>query len=133
MACHHCGICHIEPSLISALEELRKIVGKPLTVTCGYRCVTHNNETGGTRDSMHIRGKAADITFAGPLSALYVNAESVDAFHGGGIGVYPDEGFIHVDVRDGSARWGRVKGKYVGLAEALKVLTNKESKKGSKK
>jgi hypothetical protein len=51
---------------------------------------------------------------------MYRLAEDVEAFRNGGIGVYPDKGFIHVDVRDGRARWGQFGGKYVALAKALK-------------
>jgi hypothetical protein len=48
---------------------------------------------------------------------LAAKVEFVD----GGLGVYPDSNFIHVDVRGTKARWGRIKGEYVGWEQALPV------------
>jgi len=50
---------------------------------------------------------------------MYELAERVTAFREGGIGVYPERGFIHVDIREGRARWGHLGGKYVSLEEAM--------------
>jgi uncharacterized protein YcbK (DUF882 family) len=121
-SCIHCGLCHVEPLLIKALEELRILVGLPIKVLCGCRCVTHNSEIGGAKDSMHICGKAADIRINLPLKEFFDLCERVPAFKNGGIGIYPDEGFIHVDIREGKARWARVKGKYVSLDAGFKAL-----------
>jgi hypothetical protein len=50
---------------------------------------------------------------------MYRLAQEVPGFYGGGIGLYPDDGFIHVDVRGHEARWAKVRGQYVGIEEAL--------------
>ena len=50
---------------------------------------------------------------------MFDKAIMIPAFANGGIGVY-DEGFIHVDVRDGKARWARINGNYVGIDEFFK-------------
>jgi len=60
------------------------------------------------------RPRCADLGPVCPGDAL---AGQVEAFHQGGIGVYPDEVFIHVDVRGKKDRWVRVDGRYVGVEE----------------
>lgn len=117
-ACPDCGRMRLDPRLIPALQQLRNLGPEPIIVDDGYRCPEHNKEVGGVVDSQHILGKAADIRIQGlTLQQMYDRAKSVEAFYQAGIGVY-DGGFIHVDVRDGAARWSRKGGVY----GPLKVL-----------
>lgn len=79
---------------------------------------------------MHLYGKASDISIASvSVKAMYEAACLVPSFNDGGIGIYPDNNFVHVDVRNGHARWARVgkgkKEKYVSLEEGLKVCSTK--------
>jgi len=121
LACRCCDRIEINQRLVDALQELRDLAGLPIRVTSGYRCPEHNRAIGGATRSQHLLGTAADISVRGMTPGqMYRLAENVEAFRNGGIGVYPDKGFIHVDVRDGRARWGQLDGKYVALAEALK-------------
>ena len=46
----------------SVLDPLRKLYGKPIKVTSGYRCPKLNAAVGGSQNSQHMRGEAADIT-----------------------------------------------------------------------
>jgi uncharacterized protein YcbK (DUF882 family) len=104
-----CGLDTPDPLLVSALEDLReKIGGIPITIISGCRCAKHNAKVGGVDASTHETGKAADITAPGlALPALDAAAQRVPAFALGGIGVYPKDGHLHVDVRDTGkpARW----------------------------
>jgi len=119
--CRCCGRAEINQRLVDALQELRDLAGLPVRVTSGYRCPEHNQAIGGATRSQHLLGTAADIVVRGIIPAeMYRLAEDIEAFHNGGIGVYPDKGFIHVDVRDRRARWGQLGGKYVALGKALK-------------
>ncbi|PXF60098.1 MAG: peptidase M15 [Deltaproteobacteria bacterium] len=120
-ACRCCGRTKINQRLVDALQELRDLTGEPVRISSGYRCPEHNQAIGGATRSQHLLGTAADIVVIGMTPAeMYRLAEDVEAFRNGGIGVYPDKGFIHVDVRDGRARWGQLDGKYVALVKALK-------------
>jgi len=121
MACRcGCGQCEIDPRLLAALEELRSLAGRPVIVTSGYRCPEHNRKKGGTSNSLHLSGRAADVRITGlSIREMLDLAVQVADFRHGGIGVYPDDGVIHVDVRGKKARWARVKGRYVGLEEGL--------------
>jgi zinc D-Ala-D-Ala carboxypeptidase len=90
--------------LAAALEDLRKLAGGPLTITSGYRCPAHNERVGGARNSQHTQGIAADIVSKKfTPKELADLAEKIPAFVNGGLGVYSR--WIHVDVRNGRARW----------------------------
>ena len=43
------------------LDPLREAYGRPIRVNSGYRCPKLNNLVGGTTNSQHMRGEAADI------------------------------------------------------------------------
>ena len=43
------------------LEEIRKLLGVPLRVTSGYRCLALNRAIGSQDTSDHIKGRAADF------------------------------------------------------------------------
>lgn len=114
------GECKVNPRLINALETLRSLAGKPIHIDSGYRSPATNEAAGGVGHSQHMEGNAADISIEGlDTFQLYVLADQVLAFQGGGIGIYPGSNFIHVDVRDGRARWARVNGEYKKIQEAM--------------
>jgi uncharacterized protein YcbK (DUF882 family) len=118
LACPHCGELQLDPKLVPALEALRSLAGAPIDVHDAYRCAVHNKEVGGVPNSEHMTGKAADVVIEGKsLQEMYNLAVQVPDFLNGGIGVY-DGQFIHVDVRDGKARWSRIAGHY-GALDAL--------------
>lgn len=43
------------------LDPLRRIYGKPIIISSGYRCPKLNTLVGGVSNSWHIQGNAADI------------------------------------------------------------------------
>lgn len=105
-ACKCCGTDGIDQKLVSALQELRELVNKPITVNSAYRCPVHNKAIGGSKNSQHMLGTAADIVIhVMTVSEMAHQAEQIDSFHNGGIGTYPARGFIHVDVRGHKSRW----------------------------
>jgi uncharacterized protein YcbK (DUF882 family) len=115
LACRHCGELRVQEPLVRALEELRELAGAALLVLDGYRCPEHNLEMGKVPDSEHTKGWAADLTIPGrSLQEMYELALQVPQFFEGGIGVY-DQNYLHVDVRQGKARWACVRGQYVGI------------------
>ena len=105
-ACPHCGLCLIDRGFMIALNQLRELAGRPIKINSGYRCAKHNAAIGGAPHSQHKLGKAADIVIAGlTVNEMVELAEQVDAFRNGGIGAYPQAGFIHIDNRGYRARW----------------------------
>lgn len=106
--CPHCGGANlVTQALLDALEDLRLVAGSvPITVDSAYRCPAHNLEVGGVPGSEHTRGTAADIRIHGMSPrAMYEAARLVPAFLHGGIGVDEHRGYVHVDVRQHTARW----------------------------
>lgn len=48
-------------SLAEGLENVRKLLGKPITINSGYRSLLVNSLLGSKPTSQHIKGLAADI------------------------------------------------------------------------
>jgi uncharacterized protein YcbK (DUF882 family) len=49
-------------------ERIREIVGRPLIINSGYRCVKLNNAVGGSLTSQHLYAEALDIRVSGKTS-----------------------------------------------------------------
>jgi uncharacterized protein YcbK (DUF882 family) len=94
---------HIDPDLIDLLARLRQKVGfvKPIQVNSGYRsprsnAVARRENRHVARNSLHMQGKAVDISVPGfNLSRLRRAAVELKA---GGVGSYPQATFLHLDV-----------------------------------
>ena len=43
------------------LEPARRVLGEPIHVTSGFRCLALNRAVGGVAQSYHVRGLAADL------------------------------------------------------------------------
>ncbi len=100
-ACKHCGAVILEPELVKKLQALRDLIGKPIVITSGYRCPTHNKNVGGVSNSQHVYGKATDIVVDG-ITPTKV-AEYAENVGFNGIGIYNT--FTHVDIRADKAHW----------------------------
>ena len=94
-----CGYDTPDPELIRMLQAARDLYGKPITITSGCRCIKHNAVSGGTPNSAHIQGKAADIaTPTGADRYLLIKALLASGF--GRIGINFKKSFIHADIDD---------------------------------
>lgn len=101
-----CRLTGREMDVPAKLVELLDIIqeragGRTITIICGYRSPELNGALAGNSDavakkSLHMKGWAADIRIDGVrTSALRDIARSAKA---GGVGYYPSDGFVHVDV-----------------------------------
>lgn len=104
----HCGFDTVDIALIKVLEQVRHKFMAPITITSGCRCIDHNAKIGGSYDSQHTKGRAADFKVKNRTP------EEVYAFIDGlypnryGLGLYSrsdDTGRVHFDSREGKARW----------------------------
>lgn len=61
------------------LDPLRRLYGKPITITSGYRCQKLNDLVGGVKNSWHTKGNAADIHVASLTEAtkLFNNLQKI--------------------------------------------------------
>ena len=102
-----CGQQSVDMELAEKLQLLRDKVDRPLKITSGYRCITHNAAVGGSQNSKHRYGMAADWRTENrsinPV-ALGILAQAVGF---GGIGIYWYAGnmFCHADTRGTKATW----------------------------
>lgn len=100
------GAAPVDSALVEALQQLRDQIEKPLTISSGFRCRTHNRRIGGAEGSQHTFGRAVDVLIPDGWTpeTLAEEAERIPAFRAGGIGVY--SAWVHLDVRpNGPARW----------------------------
>lgn len=101
---HHTGdIRKIDTSLLDLLYVLhgRLNTKEPFHIISGYRSpktnrILRKRSTGVARNSLHTSGEAVDIRLPGQQLENLL-AAAVDLKRGG-VGYYPDSGFIHVDV-----------------------------------
>jgi uncharacterized protein YcbK (DUF882 family) len=92
----------IDVDLLDGLSRLGRILGarEPLHVVSGYRTRETNDKLRQTdhsvaANSFHVAGKAADFFIPGRRLASVRHV--AQALRVGGVGYYPDSGFVHVD------------------------------------
>lgn len=90
-----CGQIKVDPILLIKLELLRQYIDTPIIVNSGYRCTVHNKNVGGVENSLHLKGKAADITVSNKDKFLELVYWAGYVFKNNGVGYYPN--FVHVD------------------------------------
>ena len=100
-----CGFDDIDPELVYVLQNIRDYFCEPVQITSACRCLTHNISVGGSPNSQHPLGTAADIQVRSvDPAAVVIFIES--AYPGTyGLGRYKD--FTHIDVRLKKSRWGK--------------------------
>ena len=94
-----CHLTLVHPKLVETLQTLRELLARPLYLSSGFRCVSHNERIGGLVRSYHTRGMAADVVCAtgAQMDELAEAAAGIPAI--GAIGSYPGRGYLHLDVR----------------------------------
>jgi uncharacterized protein YcbK (DUF882 family) len=94
-------------TLAGQLQIIRDEIGKPITITSGYRSPQHNKAINGAKDSYHVRGMAADITAAGlsPIELRNVIKKLMDEgkIKAGGLKAY--KSWVHYDYRGNYTSW----------------------------
>jgi hypothetical protein len=99
-----CGRAAVSPRLVAALEAVRTKIGdRPLLINSGVRCEAHNKAVGGSPNSQHVYGNAADVRVE-DLSGddIYLVARDVPVLRGFGVAGL----WCHLDVRRGLlSRW----------------------------
>jgi len=85
----------IDPRLVQVLVKLHTLYNRPIQLVSGHR---QPHTIGTKKTSQHTLGRAADIRIPGVgIEELKRVAMKLGAR---GIGLYPEKGFVHVDVRE---------------------------------
>ena len=95
----------VAPRLVMVLQSIRSHFGKAVNIHSGYRTPPYNAQVGGVDGSQHTYGTAADISIKGvSVSDVAAYARSIMP-DWGGVGIYKEQGFVHVDVRETRSDW----------------------------
>jgi uncharacterized protein YcbK (DUF882 family) len=85
----------LDSELLHKLQQLRTKLGRSIKINSGYRTPEHNKKVGGSPNSQHLLGTAADIVVSG-INPIIVMREAILL---GFKGVKAYSTFTHVDVR----------------------------------
>ena len=95
----------VAPRLVMVLQSIRSHFGKAVNIHSGYRTPPYNAQVGGVEGSQHTYGTAADISIKGvSVADVAAYARSIMP-DWGGVGIYKEQGFVHVDVRETRSDW----------------------------
>lgn len=100
-----CGFDTVDFELAALLDSVREHFNKPIVITSGCRCATHNKAVGGSAKSQHLVGKAVDFIVKEVPEDRVVHYLLTKYPNSYGIGRY--NGRTHIDVRDTIARWDK--------------------------
>ena len=84
----------MQPQFLEMLDDARELSGVPFIVNSGFRTPEHNRAVGGTPDSAHLTGWAADIR-ATSSNRRWMIIEALIQVGFNRIGVA--DSFVHVD------------------------------------
>ena len=96
----------VSPELVLRLEQIRKALGgRAVTLHSAYRPPAYNRQVGGVANSAHVDGLAADISVADVSTERLRQVCEQIIGDSGGVGYYPTQQFVHIDVRGSRSRW----------------------------
>lgn len=112
MHCSCCGEGQMSVGILIFLEHARMHFGnKSVYVHSGPRCKAYNAKVGGSKNSEHLiregeDNDVVDFSIEGVTTKeLHLWVKSLPYANLLGIGYYPKDGFVHVDLRGYGARW----------------------------
>lgn len=100
--CGKCGWVEPDIALRIIVREIEKHFRKEILITSGYRCAERNAEVGGAVSSYHVKAMAVDFRIQGVANQDIYDWINNATFRCG-LGIYKYH--VHVDSRDGTARW----------------------------
>lgn len=107
MKCKGSGKCEMDPKFMVMLDALRKKFGKPIIITSGYRSPEYNISIGGSKNSAHVQGKAADIAVSHADAYKLLDIAFELGFSGIGVSQKGTGRFIHLDIADNTPKQPR--------------------------
>ena len=97
--CPCCKRVMLDARLLAFLDAVRKVYGKPIRITSGYRCACHNVRVWGALMSKHTVGAAADIATTDDEIHNAISRVFLEGDFGDEIEVKGERDHIHVEVK----------------------------------
>ncbi len=98
-----CGFDTVDAELLNVVSDVREHFGEPVTINSAARCVQHNKNIGGHKNSYHLYGQACDIIVNNVDPVAVQNYLKMNYPNSYGIGSYST--FTHIDVQQTKKRW----------------------------
>ena len=95
----------VAPRLVMVLQSIRSRFGVPVVIHSAYRTPQYNEQVDGAEHSQHCYGTAADISVSGQKPETVATFARQLMPDWGGVGVYSQKGFTHIDIREARADW----------------------------
>jgi len=93
-----CEQAPMDPQFLMMLDELREKLNKPLRVSSGFRCPSHNSKVSGTGETgPHTTGKAIDLAVDRAFAYETLRASMAMGFTGIGVKQKGGGRFLHLD------------------------------------
>lgn len=96
-------IIFISDELVEVLQDVRDHFNCPVNLNSGYRTPPHNKKIGGSANSRHQYGMAADFWVKGVDASIvqeYLESKYPDKY-----GIGKAKNYTHIDVRATKSRW----------------------------
>lgn len=127
---------HIDMNVLPQLTEkaidlAKNYWGQPLTITSAYRSPARNASIeGAARNSLHMQGKAFDVSMNGYSNSDMIRFIDLAAQVGfNGIGMYNPSSrggrFIHIDIRTNKYYWGPNNSHTTAYPQQIATLINR--------
>lgn len=88
----------MDSDFLYMLDELRELAGIPMFITSSYRSPEYNAKVGGAKRSMHLKGRAVDISCRNSTDRAIIVFYALQLGMTCGI----NKSFVHIDNREGS-------------------------------
>lgn len=92
----YCNAAPMDTKFLVALEVLREVFNRPMSISSGSRCALWNAHEGGRPHSEHLVGQAADVFSPDGIYARALVSHALALGFSIGVG----KNFIHIDMRE---------------------------------
>lgn len=89
-----CGKSDMDGDFMEKLQHMRQLLGRPISLSSGFRCADHEEERNKTQPGAHAAGLAADIEVSNGHERFKVIEAAI---HVGMKGIGVANSFVHVD------------------------------------